>query len=191
MVGTLLFNLNAVSRPIQPLTLTLKYRAFNLNDMSDEPIFLGHVVNDRGPVVEETRTSPRFGYTKHNLDFDARWRFGQPLSVTAGAGWERWDRVNHRETPVSDEVFGKVAIDAKPWDWLMARLTYRPSFRRISEYNTFAHHEHTVLEEETPSQLATGESTLLRKFDEADRNRQRLDLVLQFFHDGGVSGKVR
>jgi MtrB/PioB family decaheme-associated outer membrane protein len=190
VVGTLLFNLNAVSRPIQPLTLTLKYRAFNLSDMSDTPIFLGHVVNDRGPVVEETRTSPRFGYTKHNLDFDARWRFGQPLAVTAGAGWERWDRVNHRETPLTDEIFGKVAIDATPWDWLVARLAYRPSFRRISEYNTFAHHEHTVLEEETATQLAQGESTLLRKFDEADRNRQRVDLLLQFFPIETVSAAI-
>jgi MtrB/PioB family decaheme-associated outer membrane protein len=190
VVGTALVNLNATSRPIQPLTLTLKYRMFNLSDMSDEPIFLGHVVNDRPPVVEETRTSPRFGYTRHNLDFDARWRFGQPLAVTAGAGWERWDRVDHRETPRSDEVFGKIAVDVTPWDWLLARLSYRPSFRRISEYNTFAHQLHTVLEEQTAGELATGQSTLLRKFDEADRDRQRVDLLLQFFPIETVTASI-
>ncbi len=180
VVSTLLFNLNAVSRPIQPLTLTLKYRAFNLHDMSDEPIFLGHVVNDRGPVVDELRTSPRFGYTRHNLDVDGRWRFGQPLAFTLGGGWERMDRVDHREAPMTDEVFAKAAVDVT-WDWLQARLAYRPSFRRIAEYNTFAHHNHTVLEEETQDVLSQGESTRLRKFDEADRDRQRLDLMLQFF----------
>jgi hypothetical protein len=153
---------------------------FNLTDMSDEPVFAGHVVNDRTLVTEE-RTSPRFGYTKHNLDLDGRWKFGRPLAVTVGGGWERWDRVDHREAPRSDEVFAKAAVDLTPWEWLVARLTYRPSFRRIAEYDTFAHHEHTVLEEETASQLAQGQSTLLRKFDEADRDRQRVDLLLQFF----------
>ena len=180
VVGTALVNLNATSRPIQPLTLTLKYRMFDLRDHSDEPIFAGHVQDDRS-LAEEQRTSPRFGYTKHNLDLDGRWKFGQPVALTLGAGWERWDRVDHREAPRSDEVFGKAALDYKPWDWLAARLTYRPSFRRISEYNTFAHHEHTVLEEESASALAQGQSTLLRKFDEADRDRQRVDLLLQFF----------
>ena len=179
VVGTLLVNLNAVSRPIQPLTMTLKYRMFNLDDMSDEPAFAGHVVNDR-TLVDETRTSPRFGYTRHNLDLDGRWRFGRPLAVTLGTGWERWDRADHREAPRSDEVYGKAAVDLTPWDWMMARLTYRPSFRRIAEYSTFAHREHAVLEEETPSVLAQGQSTLLRKFDEADRDTQRLDLTLQF-----------
>lgn len=180
VVGTALVNANVISRPIQPLTLTLKYRMFNLSDRSDEPIFAGHVVNDR-TLVDEPRTSPRFGYTKHNLDLDGRWKFGRPLAVTLGGGWERWDRVDHREAPRSDEVFAKAAADITPWEWLVARLTYRPSFRRISEYNTFAHHEHTVLEEETSAQLSQGQSTLLRKFDEADRDRQRVDLLVQFF----------
>jgi MtrB/PioB family decaheme-associated outer membrane protein len=190
VVGTALVNLNATSRPIQPLTLTLKYRMFNLSDMSDEPIFPGHVINDRAPVVDEARTSPRFGYTRHNVDFDARWRFGQPLAVTAGTGWERWDRVDHREAPLSDEFYGKLAVDATPWNWLLARLTYRPSFRRISEYNTFAHSEHTVIEEQTAAELAQGQSTLLRKFDEADRDRQRVDLLLQFFPIETVSAAI-
>ena len=180
LVGTGLVNRNATSRPIQPLTLTLKYRMFNLTDWSDEPIFQGHVLNDR-TLVNEERTSPRYGYTRHNVDLDGRWKFAQPLALTLGTGWERWDRVDHREAPKSDEIFGKVAVDATPWEWLMARLTYRPSFRRIAEYNTFAHHQHTVLEDETGAQLIQGQSTLLRKFDEANRDRQRVDLLLQFF----------
>jgi MtrB/PioB family decaheme-associated outer membrane protein len=180
MVGTGLVNLNATSRPLQPLTLTLKFRMFNLTDWSDEPIFQAHVLNDR-TLVQEERTSPRFGYTRYDLGLDGRWKFAEPLALTVGTGWERWDRVDHREAPQTDEIFGKVAVDATPWEWLMARLSYRPSFRRISEYNTFAHHQHTVLEDETGAALIQGQSTLLRKFDEADRDRQRVDLLLQFF----------
>ena len=178
-VTTTLINLAATTRPLSPLTLSARYRLYDHHDTSSELLFPGHVVNDRTLVVED-RTNPRFGYTRHNLDLDGRWRFGQPAALTLGGGWERWDRVNHREVPVTDEVFAKAAVDVTPVDWLLARLTYRPSFRRINEYNTRAHLEHTVLEEETPDAQAQGQSVLLRKLDEANRDRQAVDLSLQF-----------
>jgi len=177
-VGTTLINLNATTRPLTPLTLSARYRLYDHHDMTGELIFPGHVVNDRTLVVEE-RNSARFGYTRQNLDVDGRWRFGQSAAVTLGGGWERWDRVNHREVPVTDEVFAKAALDVTPVNWLLARLTYRPSFRRINDYNTFAHHQHTVLEEDTPDVQAQGQSVLLRKLDEANRDRQAVDFSLQ------------
>jgi hypothetical protein len=64
-----------------------------------------------------------------------------------------------------------------PVEWLLARLTYRPSWRRISNYNTGAHQPHTV--EEDPQAASQGQSVLLRKFDESERNRQQVDLMLQ------------
>jgi MtrB/PioB family decaheme-associated outer membrane protein len=179
MVGVLLLNLNATSRPIAPLTLSLKYRLFDYNDMSDEVTFPGHVINDRSLVVED-RTAGRWSYTRHNVDLAARWRFTSPLAVTVGGGWERWDRNEHREVPRSDEWFGKALVDWTPTDWFLARLSYRPSFRRISDYNTFAHLAHTLVEEDVPDAAGTSQSTLLRKYDEGARDRQRVDLLLQF-----------
>lgn len=179
MVGTLLFDVAATSRPLSPLTLKLRYRLFDYDDMTDELLFPGHVVNDRS-LVTEPRIAGRYEYTKHNADFDARWRFGQPAALTAGVGWERWDRNDHREVPQSDEYTGKLALDVTPADWVMARLTYRPSFRRISEYNTFAHLAHTVVEELTPDEEAQSQSVLLRKFDEGERDRHRVDLLVSF-----------
>jgi len=179
-VGIFLFDVNATSRPLSPLALRARYRLFDFDDMRDELVFPGHVVNDRAPIVNEPRIAGKWSYTKQNADLDARWRFGSPLAATVGVGWERWDRNRHREVPTSDEYSGKAAVDATPYDWLLARLTYRPSFRRISEYNTFAHLEHTVIEDVTPDEQAQGQSVLLRKYDEADRDRQRVDLLLQF-----------
>ena len=176
-VGVTLINLNATTRPITPLTLSMRYRLYDYNDMSSEPIFPGHVVSDRTLAVED-REALKWGYTRQNLDVDGRWRFGQPVALTLGGGWERWDRVNHREVPTTNEVFAKAALDVTPVDWLVARLTYRPSFRRIDEYNTFAHHEHQVLEEDTAASLLQGQSVLLRKFDEAERDRQTVNLTL-------------
>jgi MtrB/PioB family decaheme-associated outer membrane protein len=179
-VGIFLFDLNATSRPLPPLTLRARYRLFDFDDMRDELVFNAHVVNDRSPIVNEPRNAGEWSYTKQNADLDARWRFGAPVAATVGGGWERWDRNRHREVPTSDEYFGKAAVDVTPLDWLLARLTYRPSFRRISEYNTFAHLEHTVIEDVTPDEQAQGQSPLLRKYDEADRDRHRVDLLLQF-----------
>jgi MtrB/PioB family decaheme-associated outer membrane protein len=186
MVGTLLLNLNATSRPLPPLTLSLRYRLYDYQDMSDQLTFPGHVVNDRTLVVEP-RVSHRFDYTKQNAELDGRWRFGPPVALTAGFGWERWDRNEHREVPESNEYMGKLAVDVTPVDWFLARLTYRPSVRRISEYNTFSHLAHTVVEEPTPDEEAQSQSVLLRKFDEADRDRQRIDLLLGFTPSDRIS----
>jgi MtrB/PioB family decaheme-associated outer membrane protein len=180
MVGVFLLNVNATSRPLPPLTLTARYRLFDFDDMRDELVFPGHVVNDRTLVVEP-RQAGQWSYTKQNADLDARWRFGPPVALLGGVGWERWDRDEHREVPTTDEYFFKASLDVTPVEWFLGRLTYRPSFRRISEYDTFAHLSHTVVEDEpTPDERAQGQSVLLRKFDEADRDRQRVDLLLQF-----------
>jgi MtrB/PioB family decaheme-associated outer membrane protein len=178
VLGTFLFNLDATSRPLPPLTLTARYRLFDVDDMTDDLEFPGHVVNDR-TLVTEPRVAGRWEYTRQNADLDARWRFGPPVALTIGGGWERWDRNEHREVPTSDEYFAKAAVDLTPIEWLLARLTYRPSFRRIDEYNTFAHLAHSVVEED-PVAESQGQSPLLRKFDEAERDRQRVDLLLQF-----------
>jgi MtrB/PioB family decaheme-associated outer membrane protein len=179
MVGTFLFNVNASTRPLPPLTVSARYRLFDLDDMTDELVFPGHVVNDR-TLVREPRRAGRYEYLKQNADLDARWRFGAPLALTVGAGWERWDRNEHREVANSNEYLGKAALDVTPADWVLVRLSYRPSFRRIDDYDTFAHLEHTVVEEDPgPDARAQGQSVLLRKFDEGERDRQRVDLLLQ------------
>jgi MtrB/PioB family decaheme-associated outer membrane protein len=179
---TSLVNLNVSSRPIDPLTLTARYRFFNYDDKSapkpaDSPAFAVGVLDDRCPTAglnpcvlaatsfTEELPKPRPSYDKHNLDLDARLRILQPVAFTVGGGWERFDRDRGREVEKSDEFFAKAAVDVTPADWLSARVTYRPSFRRYDNYD--------------PHAEETGQQPLFRKFDEAERNRQRVDLLLQ------------
>ena len=176
LVQTMLFNLGATSRPIQPLTLTLKYRYFNLNDDSDQITLQSWVLNDR--TLEGSARAGRFSFRKQNAEANARWQFGTLAGATLGGGWDWISRNEHREVPISNEVFAKLAVDVTPFDWLLARLTYRPSFRRIDEYNSRAHPEHVVVEE--PVDVSQGQSVLLRKYDESERNRQSVQLLLQF-----------
>jgi MtrB/PioB family decaheme-associated outer membrane protein len=170
---------SATSRPFSlPLTLSGKYRFHDMMDFSDEIVFQGHVVNDKTLSVGR-RLAGRFAYMRQNADVDARYQVAAPVAVTIGTGWERLDRNSHWEVEDSDEVFGKAAIDATPFDWLLARLTYRPSFRRIAKYNTRAHAEHAVGDEDGAT-ISQGQSVLLRKFNEGERDRQRVDALLQF-----------
>src|SRR3990170_4578947 len=176
-VQIFLYNLNVTSRPLPPLTLSLKYRLYDYKDKSDVIAFPAIVETD-STIVAEVRRPGRWSYRKQNGDVDARWRIIQPVALTLGAGWERWDRNEHREVPESDEFFGKAVLDLTPFDWLLVRAKYVPSFRRINLYNTHAHIEHTVLED--AAALSQGQTALLRKFDQGERDRQRLDLLLQF-----------
>jgi MtrB/PioB family decaheme-associated outer membrane protein len=182
-VQTILVNLGAVSRPVRDLTLSLKYRLFDYSDHSDEVDFPALVLDDRS--ILPGRRSPRFDYQRQNADAQARWQVLRQVALTLGAGWEHWQRSPTREVVESDEPYAKAAIDYTPFDWLIARLTYRPAFRRISNYNTGARAEHSV--EGDPDPAMVGQSVLLRKFDQAERDRQQVDLLLQMEPLEGVS----
>ncbi len=175
-VQVFLVNLGVTSRPLPiPVVFSAKYRLYDYRDWSDAMTFPGIVVNDRS--TSGARRAGRWSYFKQNAELDARWKIIDRLAFTTGVGWERWDRNEHREVPVSDEFFAKGVLDYTPSDWLMVRASYVPSFRRIESYNSHAHAEHTV--EEDAAAAAQGQSLLLRKFDMAERNRQRAELQLQ------------
>ena len=176
LVQTWLVYLSATSRPFDPVTFHAKYRFYDYSDYSQKITFPAVVLNDS--ALEPQRSAGRWSYQKQNAELDARTRLFEIFALTTGVGWEWWDRNEHREVPISNEYFAKVALDATPTEWLLARVAYTPSFRRISEYNTRAHAEHSVVEDEAAA--AAGQSLLLRKFDEADRNRQKVDGQLQF-----------
>ena len=173
-VQTALVNLSVTTRPFDLVSLGAKYRYYEFDDWSRTLTFPQVVVNDS--ALSPLRRAGRWSYNRHNADLDARLHLMEELAVTTGVGWERWDRNEHREVPETDEFFAKAAVDATPADWLLARLTYRPSIRRINEYNTHAHAEHNVVEDAAAA--LAGQSTLLRKFDEAERDRQKVELQL-------------
>lgn len=171
-VQTFNLNLQATSRPLPlPLTLSARYRLYDLTDNSDRISFPADVVSDRAVVVGGVLSptigvivAERHSFSRHNADVDARYQLVQPLAVTVGGGWERWNRGPEREVREQDEIFGKLAIDATPLDWLLARLTYKPSFRRDSDYSRTVN---------------ASNGFLFRKVDEAERDRHRVDLLLQ------------
>ncbi|MBI4589100.1 MAG: MtrB/PioB family decaheme-associated outer membrane protein [Candidatus Rokubacteria bacterium] len=163
-VRVLLFSLNAASRPVRPLTLTGRYRLYDFDDRSDEILFPALVNADRF-LLPRARLANRFPFTSHSAGVDARWRILVPLALTVGMGWERWDRNRYRGAALTDEFKPKAALDYTPTDWILLRATYAPSRRQVNDYN--------------PQVDATHQFASLRKFDEASRDRQRGDFLVQ------------
>jgi MtrB/PioB family decaheme-associated outer membrane protein len=177
-VGITTVNVNATSRPLPPLTLTARYRLFDFNDMTDELIFPSNVVNDRS-VTAEAQRAARFDQTRQEAGAEARWRFGTMAAVGLGGGWEGIHRSRNREVEHTDEYFARGVLDVTPWEWLLARLTYRPSFRRIGEYDPTAQLARTTVGDLDTDTISNAQSPLLRKLDESDRDRQRVDLMVE------------
>ncbi len=180
-VQTTLVTLNGTSRPVAsvPLTLSGGYRFYDLNNRSKEIEFPAHTVRDTS-LTAEARVNAPFSYTKHNAHLDAGYPLFRDLHFKLGYEWERWDRDSKlREVPTSDEHFLKTSFDWTPIDWLLLRAAYRRSWRDISNYNTQAHAAHVVqdVEGEEFGLNLQGQSILLRKFDEADRTRDRVEIL--------------
>src|SRR5574337_213881 len=180
-IRTALVALNATSRPLAalPLTLSSGYRFYDFNNRTPEVVFPATVVRDTSLTAGPEVTTP-FSYRKHNAHLDAGYPLLSDLHVKLGYEWERWDRdPTQREVPTSDEHFLKTSLDYTPLDWLLVRAAYRRSWRNIGSYTAQAHDAHvtTAIEGEPFVPDPLGQSILLRKFDEADRIRDRVEIL--------------
>ncbi len=132
-VQTLNLNFGVTSRPLPlPLTLSAKYRLYDFHDLSDQFIIPQWVLNDRTAAgdLQGAWQNKRESFSRQNADVAARYQIIRPVATTLGFGWEQWNRGPEREARETDEFFVKAAVDATPFDWLLARLTYMPSFKR-------------------------------------------------------------
>jgi MtrB/PioB family decaheme-associated outer membrane protein len=177
-VQTLNLSIGATSHPLPlPLTLSAKYRLYDFHDLSDQFIITNWALNDRtGSALQTAWQNTRESFTRQNADVDARYQIIQPVATTVGFGWEQWVRGPERDARETDEFFLKAAVDATPFDWLLARLTYKPSFKR-GDYKTWGLSTAGVATNAAAPSEILGRT---RRFDEAERDRQRVDLMLQF-----------
>ncbi len=126
-VGITTANLNATSRPLPPLTLTLRYRLFDFNDMTDGS-------SSRANVVSASVTAEAHRATRVDRDQNVQHQGPLARSATMAA----WASAAGGKDPSILEPRGRVCfvayveayVDVAPAEWLVARLTYRPSFRR-------------------------------------------------------------
>lgn len=163
--GTSSIYLSGTSRPFAPLTLTARYRTFSFRDRVDVEEMPTLIINDRSISAAEERDNLPF--TRRNADAGGTWRFESriPLTLSAGYGWERWKRSEARNVADLREGSPRVSLDVGLFDWMSLRSSYTTGRRRIrGEY----------------IQNTTADLPLHRRFDQADRDRQRSTLIAAF-----------
>jgi len=176
-VQSFLFNLDATSRPLAaPVTFSLKYRLYNMMDNSDTPTFSAFIINDQNSISQGPDRAGRYDFQRQNASLDGRWQIAPSTALTLGTGWEGWDRNRNWEVTHTDEFNAKAALDYTPNDWLLVRASYVPSFRRGNAYNTNANLKNNAGD---PPGFPGAQNFAMRKFNQADRNRQAVNLMTQ------------
>ena len=85
-----------------------------------------------------------------------------PLTFSAGYGWETWKRSEARNVADLREGSPHFSLDVGVFDWMSLRSSYTTGRRRI-------HGEYI--------QNTTDDQPLHRRFDQADRDRERTNLL--------------
>jgi MtrB/PioB family decaheme-associated outer membrane protein len=179
-VATFLGNLTLTARPTDALSLTARYRFYDFDNDSDEIEFPTHVVNDTS-LVTETRTSVANEYRRQNAVLEAALDLTERATLQTGYEFEQWNRSDDREVTRLHEHRPNVALDVRLASWSQLRASYEFGVRRGNGYDQFAYFEESLDPAAlTPDELSTLEFPELRKFDEADRISNRVDLLAQF-----------
>jgi MtrB/PioB family decaheme-associated outer membrane protein len=183
VVDTVLWNNMLTMRPTKDLSLTFRGRHYGVDNNTPSLNIADWIANDTqcasgvpnpdGTCSSLARNSLPISYTKDNAGAEARWNVARWLLVGGGWAWERWDRI-FRDANITNENTGKAFTDViLVRDVLRARASYQYGERRYDTYDTAMF----VL---TPGLFADQFATNLRRFDLANRNRQKAEVQVEF-----------
>jgi MtrB/PioB family decaheme-associated outer membrane protein len=142
-VRTLAGTLAASVRPLEPLGVTAKYRAYRYDDRSEEITFPGYAAfgesawrrekNDVSAGIDALVKNEVFDYWRHEVDLGADYRVSRTVSVAADLAWEGW-RFDHLRLDRLDEYAAGVGVVLKPMRNASLKATYRYSDRANDGY---------------------------------------------------------
>jgi MtrB/PioB family decaheme-associated outer membrane protein len=165
-IETLLANLLLTARPVDMVTITGRYRFYDLDNKTRSLVFDDYVVADA--VRGVLRRSLPYAYSRHTAGGDVVLRPASLASLKVGYQWERWHR-EHREVRDSEEHRVGPALDLTPVRGLLVRAGYTHATRDPKDYDAFAGRA-----SESPALY----NPLLRKFDEAKRVRDQVSTLV-------------
>jgi MtrB/PioB family decaheme-associated outer membrane protein len=171
---TLSGNLSASIRPLQPLRLTARYRAYRFDNRSDEITFPGYAAfgdsfwrtkrNDPSPIGGFTNEV--FDYWRHEADLEADYRLTRMISLSIGGGWEGW-RFDHLRLDKLDEYAIGAGVSLRPMRNASLSASYRFADRTNDGY----------LRGNTPE---NPEARGLLNYNWADRRRHLAQVRVQY-----------
>ncbi len=168
-VGTSLLNLSYAAHPSENLNLKARYRVYKYENKTAQIAFPGYTRADGvwEPVAEETLPSS-YKKTTAGLDFDLA--VSKATSLGFGYTLDTMQRT-HREVSKSNEKIYNISLLTKPADWLDIKTSYENS-NRTGDYDYTVPFEGTVVTAQLP---------FLRKYDEANRKRNRLQFMTTLY----------
>jgi len=183
-INTLLIN-EVINAQLTPdLKSTFKARYYDYDNGTPNIIIPTYVLADVSLKVapDVPRDPLLISYLKENASEDLAWRVNGWLTVGALGAWERWDR-DHMDANVTDEYTEKFYANARTWDIGTLRASVEFDERR---YETYDYLDYVArLTYINPGE--TVNSSLMRMFDMANRDRVKSNLLWQIDLPGGFS----
>jgi hypothetical protein len=161
-------------RPVDPVSVTAKYRYYDYDNDSDAIHFPGYAgygessfrtrKNDQGTIGAGFENEP-LGYTRQNAELGIDYRVARPLTLSLEAGWEGWDYDKLRLDSLDEYSIGAGVI-YRPTRTTKFKAAYKYSDRTIDDYLQGR-------TEENP------EATGLLNYNWAERERHQANARLQ------------
>jgi MtrB/PioB family decaheme-associated outer membrane protein len=170
---TLAMNYKVIETIGKKFEIKAGYRQYDYNN--DTPILnLTPVEGDMGaPNLASPTQNTNWGYNRKNVEVTGNWYFAKKSTAKIGYEGELMDR-SQRDVAHSKENGFVAAVDTTPRKDLTFRASYRHSVRNP---------EHYVDDNATSASVSggiTGDQVFSRRFDEANRTRNRGDIQLQY-----------
>lgn len=174
-VGTLFQSYQLTSKPVEPLTVTAKYRYYNYDNKSDNITFPGYSAfgdsywrtekNDVSAGQDALVRNEALSFTRQNAELAVDYHLLKSLTVMAEGFWEGWDREQLRIDGTTELGVGAGFI-FKPVRTATLKGNYRYAHRTVDGYKTGNTKENP-------------EAVGLVNYDWADRIRNKANLRFQ------------
>lgn len=183
-INTLLINNVLNTQVTNDIKSTAKFRYYDFDNQTPAVVVPTYVLADvqLKTAPDVPRQSLQISYKKWNASEDLAWHAYSWLTVGVVGGWERWDR-DRMDANVTTEWSAKAYANVKTWDIGTLRSSVEYDSRR---YDTYDYIDYVA----RVAYLNPGEnanSSLMRMFDMANRDRVKANLLWQIDFPGGFS----
>jgi len=161
------------------LRLNARYRLYQVDNKTPRTRFEEGYTRFDAVWEDIPRITVPNGFDSHYFDVYATYDVGSKAGLEVGWKWNKIAR-EFRETEHTTENTLRVAADIRPGGGLTARGIYEHGTRDFDSYNPVEAEEHSYLEEGPPVN-----QTVLRRYDQAKRDRDRIGLQAQFSPGNG------
>jgi MtrB/PioB family decaheme-associated outer membrane protein len=182
-VATIVQSYQLTSKPIDPLTITARYRYYDYDNRSDNITFPGYSAfgdsfwrtekNDVTAGQDALVRNEALSFTRQNAELAVDYHLFKPLTVMVEGFWEGWDREQLRIDGTTDLGLGGGFI-YKPLKAVNFKGNYRYSHRTVDGYKS-------------GNTADNPEAVGLVNYDWADRKRHKADMRITIIPVESVS----